>query len=224
MFSLRLHTPLIPPTLLPLLHDCIHCKLHLWFAELEVVYQSCINMDEMIDSTFRLIEPILRLQAQDPAAAAATLLVGRSLVYLHPACRPGDRHIGAHKAYSLRGLHWHLLVIARLLYFHHVLKSDRAINDPAFLAQLTFFSTGYGVHLPPLDPSLPPPYLPSRPPSAAKCALLHWLVWGSRLRGTSDDDAEKLLRSRLGWGEEEEWICGMRQAEGEKGWMRPLVW
>ncbi|GAA6005206.1 hypothetical protein JCM10207_002898 [Rhodosporidiobolus poonsookiae] len=41
------HAQLLPPSLLPLLHDCFHSNPPAYFAELEVIWQAIDNWDEL---------------------------------------------------------------------------------------------------------------------------------------------------------------------------------
>ncbi|GAA6043485.1 hypothetical protein JCM8097_000736 [Rhodosporidiobolus ruineniae] len=47
MPSIHIDDQLIPPSLLPVLHDCVHHRPPLWFAELEELYRSVDNLPSL---------------------------------------------------------------------------------------------------------------------------------------------------------------------------------
>ncbi|GAA6025946.1 hypothetical protein JCM10207_004490 [Rhodosporidiobolus poonsookiae] len=195
-------TQLIPPTLLPLIHDCFHSATPLWYQELESVYQAVTNWEELVfvHGEPRTVLPERgwffgaskrrRLLQAKQERERLSRVETRWYLLARTRCRLFGRHFSWPDVSGL----W----IRNMLEMDK--KQDKAAQD--------VLAASLGIVIP-IARDAVPPYIPERPPSAVNCNNL----WAAFQRGyecglyQSREERDKALNEAAGYGDEEQWAC-----------------
>ncbi|GAA6015099.1 hypothetical protein JCM10207_008730 [Rhodosporidiobolus poonsookiae] len=203
-------TQLIPPTLLPLIHDCFHSATPLWYQELESVYRAVTNWEELI-----LVHGEPRTFVPERGWFFGGFKRRRLL------------SVQTQERERLRGLEtrWYLLARTRCqLFGHHFSwpdvsglwirnmlemdkKQDKAAED--------VLAASLGIVIS-IARDAVPPYIPERPPSAVNCITLRAAFRRAFECGSykGRDECEEALKEAAGYGDEEAWACKEYQRKG----------
>ncbi|GAA6043477.1 hypothetical protein JCM8097_000729 [Rhodosporidiobolus ruineniae] len=214
---------LIPPSLLPLLHDCVHYLRPLWFAELEAIYQAVDNMATLSRDFHRQYTDFYSTLAQVDKRPWWSGLSRKKRKEDSAAPAEVDEVVLNRRVYG-----FFLLTQARAAYICNILelkpnpgvmfkledKGDSRLKLMTANLPALDLTTGERDHLATLGIFLAPtpPYaarirLPQRPRSVTACWQLRDCIQIACQLGMPVSHALEHLGDRYGQGKEEDWQC-----------------
>lgn len=105
--------PLLPPSLLPLLHDCLDHIPTLWYAELEAIYQSvegwrapCIPLVEVSERAIKQSQNVEAFERDEMASGRGWLGDILSRLRRHPTLPASQRFAEERRNYAREFAGW----------------------------------------------------------------------------------------------------------------------
>ncbi|GAA6043480.1 hypothetical protein JCM8097_000731 [Rhodosporidiobolus ruineniae] len=183
MAPIKIDDQVLPPSLLPVLHDCLHHRPPLWFAELEELYQGIDNMRELSRSvSSSYIELCKRATSRN--------LGWRRMFGLRKPIYRMDRE---EQKVDRRYYRWLILVEARAKYAGYHTLPGKEISGFDSLDTMFKLEVENDVKLKEMMARLP--------------ALGLTEAQRAHLARIPLTEAYQHLGERLGGGKEEDWLC-----------------
>ncbi|GAA6043474.1 hypothetical protein JCM8097_000728 [Rhodosporidiobolus ruineniae] len=195
---------ILPPSLLPVLHDCLHHRPPLWFAKLEELYQSINNIRPLSRSVYPLCAYYARKREKGRRRWWKRLVPGGKLA---PGGRTSERdEMVTHK----RRYCWYLLTEVRAAYVVHAALGvgiqDRAGRGSRFVQKLFELEDENDERVRKAMGKLPEVGLTTEQRHVFSCAYFQNTVTVGGNSGLSATKLHEQFGERCG-GREEEWVC-----------------
>ncbi|GAA5914262.1 hypothetical protein JCM6882_003670 [Rhodosporidiobolus microsporus] len=191
MVRLALTDQLLPRSLLPFLHDCLHSSPPRYYREFEIIYRAVDNWTELSESARRACKEIRTMRCEIEESLSQTQGCCSALWgFVRDYCLVKCRMQPLIEAYYLMLVRWFLLPDVRDKYLAEQMSPGDAGAAPASvsLAQVELEDlpplpypllpaershlAAFGIRLPPPSPDLLPPYPIIRPAYARRCYIL----------------------------------------------------